>query len=152
MKPALSLILIFLSVLSVTQADYVIPQRQSYSVDFSDTGLPSGAVVMSLSLEVGASSDVLIRKIPPGWMAWAQSRDPRKKVVRVARTNWVEEKGRDLPLASLSGLFWIREIDAEDRPVLPVLKVSVEVAPLAGEKYYKLVDLSPAAFHLTYVP
>jgi hypothetical protein len=152
MKRALSLLLICLSALSVAQADYVIPQRQSYSVDFSDTGLPPGAVVTSLTLEVETSGEVYIRKLPPGWMAGTESAGPKKIVVSISRSNWVEEKGRDLPLASLSGYLWIREVDADDRPVLPVVKVSVEVAPVAGEKLYKRVDLSPPAFHLTYVP
>jgi hypothetical protein len=152
MKRALQLILIWLSALSASQADYDIPQRKSYSVDFSNTGLPAGAVVRSLSLEVGTSGDVLVRKLPPGWMAWMSSPNPKNIIVTISLSNWVKEKGQVLPLASLSGLFWIREIDAEDRPVLPVLKVSVEVVPVAGERYYKRIDLGPTAFHLTYVP
>jgi hypothetical protein len=139
-------------IISVARADNVTVTPQSYSVDFSDAGLPAGAVVTSLRLEVGKSSDILIRKIPPGWMAGTQSAGPEKMVVYFTRTDWVEGKGRDLPIASLSGLIWIRaKLDDGDRPSPPVVKAIVET-PAAGEKYYKQVELSPHAFHLTYVP
>ncbi len=107
MSRSLTTILFLFSVVTLW-ANTVTDTPSSYSVEFGDDALPARTKILSLSLEVTTSLDVLIRSIPPGWMFGMRSNDGNKKIVYFTRSSWVDQKGEALPLRELNGKIWIR--------------------------------------------
>ena len=146
--------LLLVALVAALRGENVGEKPQSYYIAFSASALPSGTVIVSLSLEIETKGVVGIQRLPVGWSFQTRSSGARKTTVIISKSKSVRVKGarEHLPIVALSRVVSIRaKQDDQNQPMDPPdVKGFVEIAQETDDESLERVELNAESIHLIY--